>query len=159
MNLEDIEQKTLRYLSQVSNPLVRVETLRAHLREEEGFGSLSDGDLLDFLAHHELFRVIEPPGFGGDRDQTEALREAGLHPGTCVVLDTRVPSDSQTISMMAEQLDSMRGALKAALVEAHESQGSGEATDTLRQMLERLEGIQKRLGTSGLDGDAARADS
>lgn len=148
MNLEEIEQKALRYLSQVSNPLVGVDTLRAHLRQEEGLERLSETDLLDFLSHHELFRVIPPPDLAEGGDRVEALSEAGLHMGMYVVLATRVPSDGQLILMMTEQLEMMRDALNAALVEAREAGGSEATADRLREMLRRLGNIQKRLGST-----------
>jgi hypothetical protein len=46
MNLEDVELKTLAYLKQVSNPLVRIDVLFDHLQRELEMAHFSRADLV-----------------------------------------------------------------------------------------------------------------
>lgn len=77
MILEDIEQKCLSYLKQVTRALVPFKRLSpcAYLRRQDELGPFDEQDLLDFLRKHELFQVIESPtGALGNDASSEAER-------------------------------------------------------------------------------------
>lgn len=112
MNLEAIEQRALAYLEHVSNPLVRIEVLHAHLTDHGLTEGLSPGQLKEFLSRHELVRVIEPP-VQGIQDPA-----AGEPSGAFAIAKERVPTQTQIASMMREQLDLLLEALRAAREEA-----------------------------------------
>lgn len=146
MNLEDIEQRTLTYLKQVSNPLVRLDVLYAHLFDEltPHGKSLTMGELQDFLAKHELFRLMEPLGLDGDPGMAAALSAVGLVSGPCVILDTRLPTRDQLAAMMLEQLNQMAEALATALHQAREENDEARAKAILRT-LDRTGAIRKKV--------------
>ena len=146
MNLEDIEQRTLRYLEQVSNPLVRLDVLLDHLREDTALPDIDETRLIDFLANHELFRIIEPLAPLGDSQQLEALSETGFASDRCVILDSRVPSQDHLLAMMTDQVGKMVDALKAAFEEA-KSAGDVGGMQTLQETLRRSSELQKKLAT------------
>jgi hypothetical protein len=131
MNLETVEQRTLSYLMQVSNPLVRVDTLLAHLRDAADLHALDQGVLLDFLRKHELFRVLEA-----------ADPEAG--PGPFVILETRVPTARQLGEMMVGQVDRMIGALSAALDQALDA-GDAMKAGEVQAVLFRAHELRRKL--------------
>lgn len=131
MNLETIEQRTLSYLMQVSNPLVRVDTLLAHLRDEADLRELNQGTLLDFLRRHELFRVIE-------------AAEGAEGPGPFVILETRVPTARQLGAMMMEQVDRMIGALTTALDLALDA-GDAKKAGEVQAVLFRAHELRRKL--------------
>lgn len=146
MSLEEIEQKTLQYLKQVSNPLVRIEVLLDHLREDGALRDLDESRLIEFLDDHELFRIIEPLAPLGDVLQTEALSDADFANDRCVILDTRVPSQDHLLAMMTEQVSKMVDSLKAAFEEA-KSSGDVGRMQTLQEILQRSSELQKKLAT------------
>lgn len=146
MSLEEIEQKTLQYLKQVSNPLVRIDVLLDHLREDGTLLDLDETRLIEFLDDHELFRIIDPLAPLGDVKQTEALTEAGFASDRCVILDTRVPSQDHLLAMMTDQVGKMVDSLKAAFEEA-KSSGDVGRMQTLQEILQRSSELQKKLAT------------
>lgn len=146
MNLEDIEQKTLHFLKQVSNPLVRLDVLLDHLRENSTLPDLDETRLIEFLADHELFRIIEPLAPLGDPQQLEALSETGFASDRCVILDSRVPSQDHLLAMMTDQVGRMIDSLKAAFEEA-KSAGDVGRMQTLQEILGRSSELQKKLTT------------
>lgn len=146
MNLEDIEQKTLHFLKQVSNPLVRLDVLLDHLRENSILPDLDETRLIEFLADHELFRIIEPLAPLGESQQTKALSETGLATDRCVILDSRVPSQDHLLAMMTDQVGRMVDSLKAAFEEA-KSAGDVGRMQTLQETLGRSSELQKKLTT------------
>lgn len=146
MNLEDIEQKTLHFLKQVSNPLVRLDVLLDHLRENSTLPDLDETRLIEFLADHELFRIIEPLAQLGDSQQTEALSKTGFASDRCVILDSRVPSQDHLLAMMTDQVGRMIDSLKAAFEEA-KSAGDVGRMQTLQEILGRSSELQKKLAT------------
>ncbi len=145
MNLEDLEQKVLSYLKQVANPLVRIETLLARLQRDEGFAGTSEAELLDFLKHHELFKVIDQSALVPPGEMAQGFEGAGLVSGPCVILDTRVPTPSQVAELMEDQLAKMKEALTVALTQAREK-GDTATTDKLLEVLARADKIHKGLG-------------
>ena len=155
MNLEAIEQEVLSYLKQVTNPLVRVDLLLERLHQKEEFSPLTEGDLLDFLRHHELFRVLDPVIPENGEETSRRLAEAGFIQGPSVVLDTRVPTPAQTADMMARQLASLDDALKTAIAQARD-RGDEESILKLRAALERSSSIRDRLSSLDSLGESAR---
>ena len=146
MNLEAVEQEVLSYLKQVANPLVRVDLLLERLRQKEEFSPLTEGDLLDFLRHHELFRVIDSAIPENGEETARRLAEAGFIQGASVILDTRVPTPKQTAEVMAQQLASLDEALKTAIAQARD-RGDEELIPDLRRALERSSSIRERLSS------------
>lgn len=142
MNLEDIEQKTLAYLKQAGNPLVRLDTLYQHLDRELELGACSLAELRAFLEKHELFRVIEtlPAGEGIG----EALEQAGLLNEPCVILDTRLPTRDQMTAMMLDQIGRLGQALATALGEAREA-GDSRREEQVKRALGRIAKLQKGI--------------
>jgi len=143
MNLEDIEQKVFNYLKQVSNPLVSIDSLVARLKQE-GVEGITRPDLIDFLKHHELFRVIEPQELPAEAPDAEGIAELASIMGPCVILDTRIPTEQQTAEMMHEQLALLRQALITALAQSRED-GDEERATRIKAALQRAETIQNRL--------------
>lgn len=146
LNLEDIEQRTLRYLEGVSNPLVRVDILLDHLREDDAFPDLDEARLIEFLTEHELFRIIEPLAPLGGPHNSEALSEISLPAEHCVILDTRVPSQEQLLVKMMEQVTKMVDALRSAFEEA-KSTGDVGRMQSLQDVLDRSSELQRKLTT------------
>ncbi len=142
MNLEAIEQRVLAYLKQVQNPLVRISTLLNYVRSVDEFGTISESDLVDFLEHHELFRVIPPAQFA--ETLGPALASAGLLDESAVILVTRIPPPGQVAAMMTMQIDLMREALSAALREALEHDDEVRV-QRIRRLLERTQKLREKL--------------
>lgn len=151
MQLESIEEKALNYLGQVSNPLVRIDVLHAHLTDPDANQQILLGDLEEFLTHHELIRVIKsfPQEVGGDTEELAPGDGAG--PRSYVILDTRVPTERQTAVMMLDQFNSMHEALSVARAQAKtlaldnaDFSRLGEIDDALH----RIESLKQKLTAS-----------
>lgn len=142
MNLEEIEQKTLAYLKQVSNPLVRIDVLFEHLQRELELGSFSKAELVDFLEDHDLFRVLDP--VVSDDESGRLMRDAGFLTEPSVILDTRMPSRAELAVTMLDQLDRLGEALVSALHEARD-QGNAETEQQARTALERASKLRERV--------------
>ncbi|MCP4645651.1 MAG: hypothetical protein GY851_34720 [bacterium] len=147
MNLEAAEQRCLSYLKQVSNPMVPVDRLLRHIREDEACGDIGEDELLEFLNQHELFKVVESASLplGG-----EDLAEAGIDLGPRVMLETRVPSPAQLAEQMSEQTTQMVEALTTALNESKRI-GDPERTRQLIKILSRAKELQQRLSDLPLE--------
>jgi len=143
MSLEDLEQRCLAYLKQVSRPLAPVDAVLAYLQREEGT-DISRQELLEFLRRHELFRVIEPPWGDAGSGQGQELAELGLPVGPYVILCTRVPAEDESRALMIEQMDSLIEALESALHEA-ERAGDMQRCQGVNALLERARAIRRRL--------------
>ncbi len=139
-NMEAIEQRTLAYLKQVSNPIVPLATLQAHLAQGEDC-SISDADLLDFLHKHELFRVLEPMAAAGGPEASMLP----VRPG--VILETRTPTQTQLVAHMLSELTILQEALDKALREAQRT-ADHERVQAVAGLLERVEGLRERLMAS-----------
>ncbi len=142
MNLEAIEQKCVAYLKQVSKPLVPVENLMRHLREDEDCAGFTERELIEFLRVHELFKVIEPPRGQEDPEVIQALAEFGIPVGPRVILSTRVPTKSEIAAMIQQELGDMTDALTGAMAEAREM-GDTEAEDQVLDALARTEKLKR----------------
>lgn len=142
MNLEDVEQKTLAYLKQVSNPLVRIDVLFDHLKRELDLGSFSKEDLTDFLEEHDLFRVLDP--VVADDEAGRLMGEAGFLTEPSVILDTRMPARTELAATMLDQLDRLGEALIRALQEARE-QENAEAETQVKMALERAARLRQQV--------------
>ena len=144
MDLEAVEQKALAYLQQVSNPLVRIEVLFAHLQEYDTTRAITLSELKDFLANHELFRVIEPLRPEGDAEAIELPHENGLASSPYVILDTRVPTGQQMAAMMLEQLNSLHEALLTARTKARD-RGDIPQMNRIGAAIHRIATLRDRL--------------
>lgn len=113
MNLEAIEQRVLAYLENVSNPLVRIEVLYAHLADHDLAGSMDVAQLKGFLMRHDRVRVLDPPA-------EFASTVAGEPGGSFAIARDRVPTQQQLVELMREQLDVLLEALRSAREEALE---------------------------------------
>lgn len=142
MNLEDIEQKTLAYLKQVSNPLVRIDVLYDHLARDLDLSGFSKRDLVDFLEDHELFRVLDP--VVADDEAGRLMHEAGFLTEPSVILDTRMPTRTELSVTMLEQLDRLGDALASALREAR-AQKNAEVESQVEAALERAKTLRERV--------------
>jgi len=144
MNLEEIEQKTLSYLKQVSNPLVPLDRLARYLKQNGVLGDMTEAELLTFLHRHELFRVMEPPGLGDDPGMNSAMASLGLNTKPYVILDTRIPTKADVVVGLDEQLLRMAEALIAAAAEAKEK-GEDARREKIERMLDRIKAARKHL--------------
>lgn len=144
MNLEEIEQRCLKYLMEVSTPFVPVETLLRFLQRKGEFPDVTEAQLVEFLRKHELFRVIEPLPPTEDPEATRELAEAGFIPRPRVVLVTRMPTARDLKAGMQEELGRMMEALAAALEEARLKRDRGKAKN-LRALLRRAGELQERI--------------
>ncbi len=141
MNLESIEQHSLNYLSQVSNPLVRIEVLHAHLRDREVVGDMDAARLKSFLEPHTLFRVMQPALAAGPGELDAAAPDPGA---AYVILATRVPTQAQISTMMLDQLLALGQALVTARAEALELEDAARVA-RIEETLHRLSALHKKL--------------
>lgn len=133
-NLELIEQKTLNYLKLTVNPVVPVEALLSHLREDGLIENVSMPELLAFLRKHDLFKVFEIP----------RLEDGEVVGRPAVVLDTRIPSNRDMLAYLFGELEKMEGALQEALRSAR-ADADLERMRAINELLDRLEGIRERI--------------
>ncbi len=147
MQLESIEEKALNYLGQVSNPLVRIDVLHAHLMDAGSIERILLSDLEEFLAHHESIRVIKTLLQEADGATEELVSGEGAGPRSYVILNTRVPTGQQTAVMMLEQLDSMREALSIAQTQARDNADFNRLSK-IDDALGRIEGLKQKLPAS-----------
>jgi len=139
MQLEMVEQRCLTYLQQVSNPIVPFSRLLAYLRQFADCGEVGEDDLAEFLDKHELFRLFNPLPM----DPAQA-RVVGLSTERRVILKTRVPTRAEAYASMNEILDSMSGALGAAIRDANEREDI-ELRHKAELLLQRIEKIRAEL--------------
>ena len=142
MNLEDVEQKTLAYLKQVSNPLVRIDVLFDHLQRDLELAGFSRADLVEFLEKHERFRVLDP--VVPDDEAGRLMHEAGFLTEPSVILDTRMPSRDNLAAAMLEQLDRLGEALVGALHEARADENP-EREAQVKLALEKAGRLRERV--------------
>jgi hypothetical protein len=143
MNLEVIEEKVLIYLKQTSNPLVKVDLLHQHLLEEIEQDQISLKDLVNFLENHELFRLIQPLPID-DPNMNSIFESSGFINTPCVILDTRVPTPTQTATLMLEQLDQLLTALNKALQEATQS-GEPARMNQILDAQNRIQSLKAKI--------------
>lgn len=148
MNLEDIEQKVLGYLEQSSNPMIRVDVLLSRLRQREEFAQLDRTDLLEFLAHHDLFRVFDPLNASEDDAGEAEGSEGAIAPTPYVILRSRVPTPTEMTVQISGELGKMSEALDIAFHEAL-NRGDTAKANEIKDALARTEDLRKRV--SGLD--------
>lgn len=144
MNLEEVEQRSLNYLKQTRNPLVKVRVLLEHVQQEPGCEDLDEGQLLSFLRKHELFRVIEPQSLPTTGDEHDALAALGVDNEPRVILITRVPSSGELPILISGEMENLVNALQAALREAQQS-GQEDKAEQLLRMVHRTQDLQQRL--------------
>lgn len=129
MILEVVEQRCLDYLKQISHPLAPIHAVLRYVREDEKCADTTEQGLIAFLRKHELFRVIEPepPGI------------------MSVILETRLPSESEMKALMNDQLSNMTDALAKALREA-EARGDEVTAARITKLLERARTLHDEMG-------------
>lgn len=145
MSLEAIEEHTLNYLGQVSNPLVRIEVLLAHLQDRGLAENMNARELKNFLARHERVRIMDPSLTAPEIEGVEK-NEAGPG-GAYVILLTRVPTPEQLTGMMIEQLQALEQALVTARAAALEG-GDPARIGPIEEALRRIAALYKRLNPS-----------
>jgi len=133
-NLELIEQKALNYLRLTINPVVPVDALLSHLREDGMLESVSMPELLSFLGKHDLFRVFDIP----------RLEDGNVVSRPAVVLDTRIPSKRDMLAYLYAELEKLEGALQEALRSAR-ADANLERLREINELLDRLEQIRERV--------------
>jgi hypothetical protein len=144
MNLESIEQHSLNYLSQVSNPLVRIEVLHAHLRDRGVAGDMDSAQLKSFLESHALFRVMQSAPLAAGADSATSGLSANDPGEAYVILANRVPTQAQISAMMLEQLLALEQALITARAEALELGDPGRV-GPFEEALRRVSGLREKL--------------
>ncbi len=144
MNLEAVEQGTLSYLKEVSKPLVPVDKLLRHLRLNEACADLGEEELIDFLARHELFTLLDLGAGALDSETAKELGAAGFDSGPMVILCTRVPAPEQLALHMKAQGLQLIEALNTALADA-KAKGRPERARELIKVIARAEELQKRF--------------
>ncbi len=147
MQLETIEEKALNYLGQVSNPLVRIDVLHAHVTDPDAGKQILLGDLEVFLTHHELIRVIKPLPQEADGAAEQLASVDGDGPPSYVILNTRVPTEQQTAAMTLERLNSMHEALSIAQAQARDH-ADFDRLGKIDGALGRIEGLKQKLTAS-----------
>lgn len=142
MNLELVEERCLKYLAESANPLAPLGDLLTFCRREKSLADLSASDLLAFLRHHELVRVIDPPELPGP---TSLPQDSVPIDEPRLILSTRIPSPREMSTLMIEQMAKLTEALQAAVDQA-EAQGNSTALSQLREALERAQTLRARIG-------------
>lgn len=141
MNLELVEERCLKFLADTANPLVPLGDLLTFCLREKSLAGLTAQELLAFVRHHELMRLIDAPGATDDgplASGSENLQEPR------VILNSRIPSPREMGQMMMEQMTKMLDALHAAVAQA-EANGDSAAVAQLRQALERAQTLRERI--------------
>jgi hypothetical protein len=144
MEIEAVEQKTLSYLKQVTNPLVPISRLLRHLHQDEALAALNEKELLEFLRDHELFNIIETAGIGMDLVAPDDLAEAGVSMEPRVILCTRVPTREQLSEQISAEFDNMVQALNAALTEAKD-EAHADRVRAIMKLLDRAGTLRDHL--------------
>ncbi len=145
VDLEAVEQRTLAYLKQVANPIVPVDRLLGHLRQDDRCADVREDQLLEFLRQHELFAVMDGLSLPLDDVASTELAEAGIEPAVRVMLATRVPSPAQLMALIGTELTGLTDALSNALAEAKQK-GQPERARQLIRILSKADEIRGRLG-------------
>ena len=144
MILEDIEQHTLSYLTQVTNPLVRIATLYENVKSKFDTDIISLKDFTDFLKEHDQFKVLNPLAMTENEAMAKSLEAAGLSTSLCAILHSRIPSSQDLAAAMIEQLTSMTHALTAALSDARAT-GDTVKGHQIYETLERVQALEKKI--------------
>lgn len=144
MNFEEIEQASINYLKQTSNPLVRITVLHAHVSKKSKEQSLTIQEYMDFLSNHFEIKVMDPLAMIQNKDTVEAFQSAGFTTSPCAILASRVPNSQHLAAAMLDQLQSMTNALSGALQEAH-SNGDTAKARQIYETLERTSKIKEKI--------------
>ncbi len=143
MDLEAVEEACVQHLAQVTQPVVSVSALLYRLHQDERFAALPESELVAFLRKHPLFRIIQPEE-GDDPGRRGQLEEAGIDLGLRVILVSRIPTQTEMTTLMAEQLEQMTQALERALFEAQRD-GRPETEAKVQAILERTAKLREDL--------------
>jgi hypothetical protein len=144
MNIEEVEHVSIAYLKQVSNPLVRIHALHAHVVSKSEKEILSLHEFSDFLSNHSEIKVMDPLAMVQDDKTAENLKTAGFTTGLCAILSDRVPIPLDLATAMLEQLESMTTALSNALKEARAT-GDSPRAHQIYETLERTSKLKAKI--------------
>lgn len=150
MNLEEIEEKAIQFLKQVSNPLVHVDMLQTHLENECADYSLTKDRLLEFVDRHEQFKLFESAQLKDAPAITDPLAQEGFLGGPYVILESRVPTPDQLAAMMIEQLKQLGEALAQALAHAREDNDISQQ-ESIQIALKRTSTLLKKIAPHSED--------
>lgn len=139
MNLERVEERCLKYLSQSTDPMVPVGRLLEYCLREDPQSGLTGRVLLDFLRNHELVRVVDGPGMSAP---------GGLATEPRAILAARLPDRDALRAMLERQLDLLLGHIRAASAElaGSENPDAGRALGELGARAEELAAKIAALG-------------
>ncbi|MBI5092656.1 MAG: hypothetical protein HZB26_09475 [Candidatus Hydrogenedentes bacterium] len=144
MSLEAIEQRCFLVLSEAENPLVSLDVLLAHIRQDPECVDINADELLAFIRNHALFDVFEPSTASGAGQTEDPLAVMGLSPTPRVILKTRIPTPSDLAEQMFEELNVLAAALGRAL-EEFEQKGPTAQSEQTRALLDRVQALQEKL--------------
>ncbi|HEX71953.1 MAG TPA: hypothetical protein ENN65_01380, partial [Candidatus Hydrogenedentes bacterium] len=120
MQLEQLEDRCLKYLGATANPMVPINALLEHCRRDAAFAELSEKQLLDFLRPHPLVQVVDAPDMPGEF-QPDLLSVAGIDAGPRIILKTRIPGAHEMMQIMDQHLQNLIEVLTVALAKAGNS--------------------------------------
>jgi hypothetical protein len=143
MNLEDVEQRCLNYLKQSKNPLVPLEQLLKHCKQDENCAGINEVILSDFLRKHDEVRVVEGPTADAPVS-VDVFAAAGLVMGTRFIYRDRVPTQAELAVLIKEHIDAMIVSLEGALGRP-ELAGDPQRKAQLEQALERARALQGKV--------------
>ena len=144
MTIEEVEQASIAYLNQTSNPLVRVGVLHTHVTSRSKDDSLTIHEFTEFLNQHSDIRILDPLSTAQDEETAKQFETAGFTTVPCAILTSRVPSPKNLAATMLEQLESMTDALSRALEEARET-GDSTRGDQIYKTLERISAMKQKV--------------
>lgn len=143
MQLEQLEDRCLKYLGATANPMVPINALLEHCRRDAAFAELSEKQLLDFLRPHPLVQVLDAPELPGAL-QADLLSAAGIDAGPRIILKARIPGAHEMMQTMEQHLQNLIEALTVALAKAGNSM-EGNRSAELRAALDRAQVLRDRL--------------
>jgi hypothetical protein len=144
MNLELVEQLCFLILTESENPLVPIDVLLAHLREEPACEAITNQELLQFLRDHTMFKVVEPLAIPATAAMADQFTEAGVSTTPRVILASRVPTPPALLAQMYEELTVLANALNSALADS-ERRGAPKEVEQAQSLLLRVEAFREKL--------------
>ncbi|MFP4499820.1 MAG: hypothetical protein ACLFTT_02370 [Candidatus Hydrogenedentota bacterium] len=134
----------LTFLGQATNPLAPLSTLLKHCRQIEGFDQLDQDQLLYFLRHHDLVKVIEPAG--GIVGELAEMADAGqlTEAEPRIVLKERIPPPQELAKLMIIQLETVIETIRRAREEVRQSTGDPRQAQ-FEELLARAEELRTKL--------------
>ncbi len=143
MQLEQLEDRCLKYLGATANPIVPLGALLDHCRRDAAFADLSEKQLLDFLRPHPLVQVVDAPDMPGEF-QADMLSAAGIETGPRIILKMRIPGAHEMMQTMDQHLQNLIEVLTVALAKAGKGMEERRIAE-LRAALDRAQSLRERL--------------